>query len=68
VPAKTLAPAQWRDARLWRRAVFWGVAYAYLVTMLGTTLPTPLYGLYQRRFGFSAGVRTVIFATYAAGC
>jgi hypothetical protein len=34
--------------------VFWGVVYAYLVTMLGTTLPTPLYGLYQRRLGFSA--------------
>jgi hypothetical protein len=68
VPAKTLAPAQRRDARLWRRAVFWGVAYAYLVTMLGTTLPTPLYGLYQRRLGFSARVLTVIFATYAAGC
>jgi hypothetical protein len=45
-----------------------GVAYAYLVTMLGTTLPTPLYGLYQRRLGFSARVLTVIFATYAAGC
>jgi MFS family permease len=67
MPAKTLAPAQWRDARLRRRAVFWGVAYAYLVTMLGTTLPTPLYGLYQQRLGFSAGVLTVVFATYAAG-
>jgi MFS family permease len=47
--------------------VFWGAAYAYLVTMVGTTLPTPLYGLYQQRLGFSAGVLTVIFATYAAG-
>lgn len=47
--------------------MFWGAAYAYLVTMLGTTLPTPLYGLYQQRLGFSAGVLTVIFATYAAG-
>ena len=47
--------------------MFWGAAYAYLVTMLGTTLPTPLYGLYQQRLGFSARVLTVIFATYAAG-
>ncbi len=28
------------------------VAYAFAATMLGTTLPTPLYALYQRRYGF----------------
>src|SRR5579884_181919 len=42
-------------------------AYAFAATMLGTTLPTPLYTLYQRRFGFSELMITVIFATYAAG-
>jgi MFS family permease len=30
-------------------------------------LPTPLYGLYRERFGFSELMITVIFATYAAG-
>jgi MFS family permease len=35
--------------------------------MLGTTLPTPLYGLYRQRFGFSELVVTVIFAVYAVG-
>jgi MFS family permease len=35
--------------------------------MLGTRLPTPLYGLYRERFGFSELMVTVIFATYAAG-
>jgi MFS family permease len=35
--------------------------------MLGTTLPTPLYGLLRARFGFSELMITVIFATYAAG-
>jgi MFS family permease len=35
--------------------------------MLGTTLPTPLYGLYRARFGFSELMITVIFATYAMG-
>ena len=35
--------------------------------MLGTTLPTPLYTFYQRRFGFSELMITVIFATYAGG-
>jgi hypothetical protein len=29
------------------------VAYAFAATMLGTALPTPLYTLYQHRFGFS---------------
>jgi MFS family permease len=41
--------------------------YAFLVAMLGTTLPTPLYVLYRHRFGFSELTITIIFATYAAG-
>jgi MFS family permease len=40
---------------------------ALAIVMLGTTLPTPLYGLYRERFGFSELMITVIFATYAAG-
>src|SRR5581483_412022 len=35
--------------------------------MVGTTLPTPLYVIYQQRWHFSSGVVTLIFATYAAG-
>ncbi len=35
--------------------------------MFGTTLPTPLYVLYQQKLGFSALMITVIFAVYAAG-
>ena len=35
--------------------------------MVGTTLPTPLYGIYRARFGFSELIITVIFATYATG-
>ncbi|MEA2145369.1 MAG: hypothetical protein QOG59_956, partial [Solirubrobacteraceae bacterium] len=50
-----------------RALVFAGVAYAFLITMAGTTLPTPLYVLYRARFGFSEFMVTVIFATYAAG-
>jgi MFS family permease len=42
-------------------------AYAFAVTMVGTTLPTPLYAFYRERFGFSELMITVIFATYAAG-
>lgn len=35
--------------------------------MLGATLPTPMYGLYQDRLGFSPTVQTVVFAVYAVG-
>jgi MFS family permease len=42
-------------------------AFALAVAMMGTTLPTPLYGLYRARFGLSELMITVIFATYAAG-
>lgn len=35
--------------------------------MAGTTLPTPLYGLYQAKFGFSELVVTVVYAVYAFG-
>ncbi len=43
------------------------VAAAFLITMLGTTLPTPLYPIYQAQLGFSGLTVTIIFATYAAG-
>lgn len=42
-------------------------AYVFFVTMLGTTLPTPLYPLFQRRYGFGDLLVTVIFAIYALG-
>jgi MFS family permease len=50
-----------------RRFAFATVADAFLITMAGTTLPTPLYVLYRARFGVSEFMVTVIFATYAAG-
>ncbi|MDT5025357.1 MAG: hypothetical protein QOE61_1783 [Micromonosporaceae bacterium] len=56
-----------RPQRLGRRAGFAAAAFALAIAMLGTTLPTPLYGLYRQRFGFSELMITVIFATYAAG-
>lgn len=43
------------------------VAYSFVVTMLGTTLPTPLYPIYQDRFGYDEFLVTVIFAAYAIG-
>jgi len=53
--------------RLPRSAAFWVIAYAFAVTMLGTTLPTPLYVIYQAQWHFSTGLITVIYAVYAVG-
>jgi MFS family permease len=56
-----------RRPRVSTRAGFWVVAYLFAVTMLGTTLPTPLYGLYESQWHFGAGVLTVVFSSYAGG-
>jgi MFS family permease len=37
------------------------------VILLGSTVPTPLYVLYQAKWDFSAGVLTLVFASYAVG-
>src|SRR5215470_2283509 len=50
-----------------RRAAFWLLAFVFATAMLGTTLPTPLYVIYQAQWHFSAAVVTVVFAVYAAG-
>ena len=46
---------------------FWVIAAAFLITMAFSTVPTPLYAIYQRRDGFPTFLITVIFATYAVG-
>jgi len=50
-----------------RNAGFVLVAYAFLVTMIGTTLPTPLYPLFEQRYSFGELTVTVVFAVYAFG-
>jgi MFS family permease len=49
-----------------QRIAFWLLALVLTITMLGTTLPTPLYVIYQGRWHFSAAIVTVTFAVYAA--
>ncbi|WP_030872404.1 MFS transporter [Streptomyces sp. NRRL F-2747] len=53
------------DRRRWRQCLLGGAVFA--VCMAGTTLPTPLYGLYQEKFGFSELQVTVVYAVYAFG-
>jgi MFS family permease len=52
---------------LGRAAGFALISYAFFVTMVGTTLPTPLYPLFEQRYGFGELIVTVVFAVYAFG-
>ncbi|GGQ52313.1 MFS transporter [Streptomyces asoensis] len=54
-----------RERRGWLPCLLGGAVFA--VCMAGTTLPTPLYGLYREKFGFSELTVTVVYAVYAFG-
>ncbi|MFI6063319.1 MFS transporter [Streptomyces sp. NPDC051286] len=42
-------------------------AGVFAVGTMGTTLPTPLYGLHREQIGFSELIVTVMFAVYTIG-
>lgn len=46
---------------------FWLLAAAFAVNMLGTTLPTPLYPIFEQTYGFGPLLVTIVFAVYAYG-
>lgn len=46
---------------------FIGISFIYLMIMSATTVPTPLYPIYQAKMHFSLFMGTVIFATYILG-
>jgi MFS family permease len=50
-----------------RRAGFILASFVFLVGMYGTTLPTPLYPLFQARYGFGELLVTIVFSIYAFG-
>lgn len=50
-----------------RHPGYLAAAGVFAVGMAGTTLPTPLYGLYRQQLGFSELMVTVVFAVYALG-
>ncbi|MFI0818760.1 MFS transporter [Streptomyces sp. NPDC021098] len=49
------------------RVGFWAVAVVFAVTTAFSTVPTPLYPLYEERDGFGSFTVTVVFAVYAVG-
>jgi predicted MFS family arabinose efflux permease len=61
-PAATRTPA---PARIAPALAFYLQASITVVFMAGSSAPTPLYALYQARWGFTSTMVTVIFAVYA---
>jgi len=41
------------------------LAFVFVTVMAGTTLPTPLYVIYEAQFSFSPLMTSIIYATYA---
>jgi MFS family permease len=64
VRARVSEPRDVLGSRRHQRA-FWVVAFAFLVVMAFSAVPSPLYGLYRARDHFSLFVVTVIYAVYA---
>ncbi|MFE0425084.1 MFS transporter [Streptomyces sp. NPDC058953] len=60
-------PVSTSDGRIRHRPGFLAAAGVFAIGMAGTTLPTPLYGLYREELGFSELTVTLVFATYAVG-
>ncbi len=48
-----------------RPAAFWTVAGLLVLLLAASGAPSPLYRVYQERFGFSSGVLTLVFGIYA---
>jgi hypothetical protein len=63
----TLSPSSTTRFQLRHGAGFWIIAAAFFTVMAFSTLPTPLYALYQQRDGFATFLITVIFAAYGIG-
>jgi MFS family permease len=51
--------------RLSRPAAFWSTAGLLVLLLAASGAPSPLYRVYQARFGFGAGLLTTVFGIYA---
>jgi MFS family permease len=48
-----------------RSTSFWSIAVLLVLVLAASGVPSPLYRVYQERFGFSSGVLTTVFGVYA---
>jgi len=64
-PVTRTASAPARRATLPRAAAFWLVAGVLFLLFFAAAAPSPLYGVYQAQWRFSAITLTAVFAAYA---
>src|SRR4051794_27377641 len=51
--------------RTWSlRTSFWLAVTAQIVLFAGSNFPTPLFPIYEQRYGFGSGVVTLLFGVY----
>jgi hypothetical protein len=65
VPLRGADPTRAAVARY--GAAFWWIAFVFVTGMAFSTVPTPLYPLYQVRDGFSTFTITIVFPAYTVG-
>ncbi|MEV4757269.1 MFS transporter [Micromonospora sp. NPDC049559] len=63
--ARDVTPTRPRTGVMSHSGGFWLLGAALLILMSAAGAPTPLYVVYQQRWGFSATVLTSVFAIYA---
>ncbi|MFC7344651.1 MFS transporter [Saccharopolyspora griseoalba] len=54
-----------RSRSLSRTTSFWVIGGLYALFLMASTAPSPMYSLYQQRWGFSNTVLTEVFAIYS---
>jgi MFS family permease len=64
-PARLRLAAAVLRRRLSRPAAFWSVAALLVLVLAASGVPSPLYRVYEERFGFGPGALTAVFGIYA---
>ncbi|MBQ0922552.1 MFS transporter [Saccharopolyspora endophytica] len=58
-------PSLTRERGLSRSGSFWFIGGIYALFLMASTAPSPMYSIYQQRWGFTNTVLTEVFASYA---
>ncbi|TDD92652.1 MFS transporter [Saccharopolyspora karakumensis] len=58
-------PSLTRERGLSRSGSFWFIGGVYALFLMASTAPSPMYSIYQQRWGFTNTVLTEVFASYA---
>ncbi|RRO13628.1 MFS transporter [Saccharopolyspora rhizosphaerae] len=58
-------PRVQRESGLSRSGSFWSIGGIYALFLMASTAPSPMYSLYQQRWGFTNTVLTEVFASYS---